>query len=77
MVFPYNKKTQNIILKTLEQYWLLNSMYESIDAIHCPVEMALKIPTKCVSLEQTGQHHFDINLTCSRHGIAEEFFTWR
>jgi hypothetical protein len=39
-------------------------------------EMALKIPTKCVSLEQTGQHHFDINLTCSRHGIAEELFTW-
>jgi hypothetical protein len=37
MVFPYNKKTQNIILKTLEQYWLLNSMYESIDAIHSAV----------------------------------------
>jgi hypothetical protein len=37
MVFPYNKKTQNIILKTLEQYWLLNSMYESIDAIYSPV----------------------------------------
>jgi hypothetical protein len=28
---------QNIILKTLEQYWLVNSMYESIDAIHSPV----------------------------------------
>ena len=34
--FPYNKKTQNIILKTLEQYWLLNSMYESIDAYSFP-----------------------------------------
>ena len=34
--------------------------------------MALKIPTKCVGLEQTRQHHFDINLTCSRHGIAED-----
>jgi hypothetical protein len=32
MVFIHNKKTQSIILKTLEQYWLLNSMYESIDA---------------------------------------------
>jgi hypothetical protein len=39
--------------------------------------MALNIPTMCVSLEQTRQHHFDISLTCSRHGIAEEFFTWR
>jgi hypothetical protein len=39
--------------------------------------MALKIPTKCVSLEQPRQHHFDINLTCSRHGIAKELFTWR
>jgi len=39
--------------------------------------MALKIPTKCVSLEQSGHHHFDINLTCSRNGIAEELFTWR
>jgi hypothetical protein len=36
MVFPYNKKTQSIILKTLEQYWLLNSMYESIDAYTFP-----------------------------------------
>ena len=37
--------------------------------------MALKIQTKCVSLEQTRQYHFDISLTCSRHGIAEEFFS--
>jgi hypothetical protein len=37
MVFPYNKKTQNFILKTLEQYLLLNSMYESIDAMHSPL----------------------------------------
>ena len=36
MVFSYNKKTQNLILKTLEQYWLLNSMYESIDAYSFP-----------------------------------------
>jgi hypothetical protein len=43
----------------------------------CSSEMALTIPTRCVSLEQTRQHHFDINLTCSRHGIAEELFTWR
>jgi hypothetical protein len=28
-------------------------------------------------LEQTEQHHFDINLTWSRHGITEELFTWR
>ena len=34
--------------------------------------MALNIPTKYVSLEQTRQRHFDINLTCSRHGIAGE-----
>ena len=39
--------------------------------------MALTIPTKYVSLEQTRQHHFEINLTSSRHGIAEELFTWR
>ena len=39
--------------------------------------MVLIIPTKRVSLEQTRQHHFEINLTSSRHGIAEEFFTWR
>jgi hypothetical protein len=32
MVFLYNKKKpQNTILKTLEQYWILNSMYEPID----------------------------------------------
>ena len=36
MVFLHNKKTQSIILKTLEQYWLLNSMYESIDAYTFP-----------------------------------------
>jgi hypothetical protein len=33
--------------------------------------MALTIPTKCVSLEKTRQHHFEINLTSSRHGIAD------
>ena len=33
---PTIKKTQSIILKTLEQYWLLNSMYESIDAYTFP-----------------------------------------
>ena len=36
MVFLHNKKTQSIILKTLEQYRLLNSMYESIDAYTFP-----------------------------------------
>jgi hypothetical protein len=36
MAFLHNAKTQSIILKTLEQYWLLNSMYESIDANTLP-----------------------------------------
>ena len=39
--------------------------------------MALTIPNKCVSLELTRQHHFNINLTCSLHGIAEELFQRR
>ena len=40
-------------------------------------EMALQIPTKCVILEQSGHYHFDINLTCTSHGIAEQLFSWR
>ena len=39
--------------------------------------MALQIPTKCVILEQSGHYHFDINLTCTSHGIAEQLFSWR
>jgi hypothetical protein len=53
-----NKKTwfsPTINLKTLQQY--------NPHVYPRSSETALKIPTKCVSLEQTRQHHFDISLT--------------